>query len=88
MISNPNPTTFILLTFGILIFIFAMLLPSILELRKPKDAGPRIINGFSVSIPHVTGSIRILNMEEDQRFDQTLIEKIADSIAFLPNLEI
>lgn len=84
MISNPNPITFILLTFGILISILAILLPSILELKKPRDAGPRMINGSSVLI----GSIRILNIEEEQRFDLTHIEKIADAIAFLPNLEI
>lgn len=87
MISNSNPIMFILITFGILISICVMLLPSILELKKPKDAGPRIIMESSVfTLPTIT-NISVLRVEEE-RFDPALIEKIADVIAILPDLEI
>jgi hypothetical protein len=41
--SNLNPTVyiFILLLLVTVVFIVVLLLPSWLELRKPKDAGPR-----------------------------------------------
>ncbi len=35
---------FILLTFALCLFIFLLFLPSILELKRPKDPGPRKIS--------------------------------------------
>jgi len=88
MIPNPTPTTFIILILGVLSFIFVMLLPALLELKKPKDAGPRLImNDVPVLQPQMRESILIVNVEEDHRLDQTLVKKIADIIAVLPNLE-
>jgi len=88
MIPNPTPTTFIMLMLGVSTFIFIMLLPALLELKRPKDAGPRII----VDDAHFTQlkirSMPIVNVEEEQRFDQVLVKKIADIIAVLPNLEV
>jgi len=88
MIPNPTPTTFIIMILGVLSFIFITLLPALLELKRPKDAGPRlIINDVPVLQPQMRESILIVNVEEDHRFDQTLVKKIADIIAVLPNLE-
>lgn len=88
MIPNPTPTTFILLILGVSTFIFITLLPALLELKRPKDAGPRLImNDVPVLPPQMRESILIVNVEEDYRFDQTLVKKIADIIAVLPNLE-
>jgi len=88
MIPNPTPTTFIILILGVLSFIFVMLLPALLELKKPKDAGPSLLM-YDVPVlqPQMRESILIVNVEEDHRFDQTLVKKIADIIAVLPNLE-
>jgi len=33
-------------------------------------------------------SMPLVNVEEEQRFDQVLVKKIADIIAVLPNLEV
>jgi len=83
MIPNPTPTTFIMLVFGVSTFIFIMLLPAFLELKKPKDAGPRTIMNNIIAIP------QLLTIMEDEKIvlDQALRQKIASIIAFLPNLE-
>ena len=87
MIPNPTPTTFIMLMLGVSTFIFIMLLPALLELKRPKDAGPRII----VDDAHFTQlkirSMPIVNVEEEQGFDRILIKRIADVMAVLPNIE-
>jgi hypothetical protein len=88
MVPNPNPTTFAVLILGVSTFIFIMLLPAILELKRPKDAGPRMIVdgvGFIRSAPR---DMWIENVEEEQRFDQILVKRIADIIGVLPNLEM
>ena len=45
MITYPisTPHVFILLAFALCLFIFLLFLPSILELKRPKDPGPRRI---------------------------------------------
>jgi len=89
MIPNQTPTTFIMLTIGALTFIFIMFLPALLELKKPKDAGPRLImKDVPIMRSKMREAILITNMEEEQKSDQTLIRKIADVIAVLPNLEV
>jgi len=82
MLPNPTLTTFILII-GVSVFSFIMLLPALLELKKPKDAGPRRI---ADKLPGVQ-PILIVNLEEDYKFDQRLAAKILNVIAVLPNLE-
>jgi hypothetical protein len=88
MIPNPTPTTFISLILGLLAFIFIMFLPALLELKKPKDAGPRIIIDCALLISPKTRNALIANIEEEQRLDRALAKKIADIIAVLPNMEV
>lgn len=83
MVPNPNPTTFIMLILGLSIFILIMLLPVLLELKKPKDAGPRIIMDNIIAIPQLQPIIG----EENLILDQTLHPKIAEILAVLPNIE-
>ena len=89
MMLNPTLTMLIMLCFGVLIFVFIMLLPALLELKKPKDAGPRtMLNDVTVLQQlQVMQKISIANMEEDLAFDQMAVKKIANVIAMLPNLE-
>jgi hypothetical protein len=77
-----------MLILGVSTFIFIMLLPALLELKKPKDAGPRMITDDAHFTQPKIRSMPIANVEEEQRFDQILIKKIADAIAVLPNLEV
>jgi len=83
MFLTPNPMTFIVLFLGVSTFILIMLLPAFLELKKPKDAGPRTIMNNIVTIPQLP------TIMEDEKIvlDQALRQKIASIIAFLPNLE-
>lgn len=83
MVPNPNPTTFIMLILGLSIFILIMLLPVLLELKKPRDAGPRIIMDNIIAIPQLQPIIG----EENLALDQALHQKIAEILAVLPNME-
>ena len=82
----PNPTAIILILAPVLILI--LFLPAIIELKKPKDRGPRMI----MEVPEVTRSlvhvIPIANMEREQKFDSSLIQTMAKITAFLPSLEV
>jgi hypothetical protein len=86
----PNPTTFITLIFGVSVFIFILLLPALFELKRPKDAGPRRIADDIgvVQFSHRRNMIPLVSIEEEKpRLDKTIVKKIADVIAILPNLE-
>ncbi|MEM1588876.1 MAG: hypothetical protein QW175_00465 [Candidatus Bathyarchaeia archaeon] len=51
----PTPTInlrLMLLFLSILTFIFITLLPSIIELKKPRDPGPRIIKDYDYVMLH------------------------------------
>lgn len=84
MIPNPTPTTFIMLILGASSFILLMLLPALVELKKPKDAGPRTIMNDA---PITQSQIPLANMEEEHKSNKKIINKIASIIATLPNLE-
>ncbi len=83
MFPTPNPMTFIVLILGVSTFIFIMLLPAFVELKKPRDAGPRTIMNNIIAIPQLP------TIMEDEKIvlDQALRQKIASIIAVLPNLE-
>jgi len=83
LVLNPNPTTFIMLILGVFTFILIMLLPAFLELKKPRDAGPRIIMDNIVAIPQ----LKTIVEEEKFVLDHALYRKIAEILAVLPNLE-
>ena len=86
----PNPTSIIvILILGIPILILIMLLPALLELKKPKDEGPRIImENVSEVQTQIMRMIPIANIESVQKFDSALIRPLAKIIAVLPNLEV
>ena len=88
MIPNLTPIIVLLIvTTPLLIFI--TFLPAFLELKKPKDEGPRMI---METIPEVKTRtvhvIQIANIEKEQKFDISLIQTMARIIEVLPNLEI
>jgi len=88
MIPNSTPTTLMLLTIGVSTLIFIMLLPAILELKKPKDAGPRIIIDYAYDMQTLWKvAMPILDVEEEIGFNKMLAKKIVDIISVLPNLE-
>ena len=71
------------------ILILITFLPAFLELKKPKDGGPRMI---MENIPEVKTRtvhvIQIANIEKEQKFDISLIQTMAKITEVLPNLEV
>jgi hypothetical protein len=66
-----------------------MFLPAILELRRPKDGGPRMImdNVLEVRM-QLAGAVPLVNIEEEKRFDSSLLRPLAKIIEALPSLEV
>ena len=86
MIPDATPATLVILAFGAVSFILMMFLPALIELKRPKDAGPRRILGEDVKL----GQYRTLPLgmiEEETAVAQTLVKKLADVIVILPNIE-
>ena len=87
MTASSALISFAELVLGVSVFIFIMLLPALLELKKPSDAGPRMIMDYvgSVQLP-----LQIAALEESEdkpNLDKAILKKVADLIAVLPNLE-
>ena len=62
---------------GTPILIFIMLLPVFMELKKPKDAGPRMIMDNVSEVPlRRIRVVPIVNIEEIQNFDGALIQSL------------
>jgi len=84
----PIPTSMIaLLLLGTPLLIFIMLLPALVELKKPKDRGPRLIMDSIPEMQILVVSLPIANIEEDQKFDLYLLRPLAKIIEVLPSLE-
>jgi len=85
MIPNLTAIIVILVTTPALILI--MFLPALIELKKPRDSGPRIITAESLDAL-ITRFIPIANIEDEQKFDNSLIQAIAKIVEVLPSLEV
>jgi len=85
--GSSGAISFAFLLIGALAFIFLMLLPAFLELKRPKDAGPRIIAGCSQAIGARVDELLIANIEKEERYDQALSKKVAVILSVFPNLE-
>jgi hypothetical protein len=85
----PNLTLIIaMLILGIPILILIMLLPPLLELKKPKDSGPRMImDSISEVQIQIMRMIPIASIEDEQKFDSALIQPLAKIIEALPSLD-
>jgi hypothetical protein len=86
----PNLTAIIIIVITTPVLILIMFLPAFIELKKPKDGGPRMI---TAEIPEVnvriTHFISIANIEDEQKFvDHSLIQTMAKIIEVLPSLEV
>lgn len=82
MVPASALTSAVMLFFGVITFIIIMLLPALMELKKPKDAGPKILeNGEQHGIN------LLVNIEGEAKFDWVTVRRVAEIIAFLPSLE-
>lgn len=67
-----------------------MFFPAILELKRSKDSGPRKIMDDIEIIPQLQlrQIISLASIEEEKlELNLRVIKKVAEAIAFLPNLE-
>jgi hypothetical protein len=85
MIPSPNLLSMITVFFGILFFLILTFLPSIVELKKPKDPGPRII----VEYNHIYLSDLENRKSEDGELkaNVSILGEIMAILTFLPDLE-
>ena len=88
MIQSQIPSTLVTsLAVAIAMIIALFFLPAIIELKKPKDAGPRMINDNSAKITLGTLKIPIIDIEEGQNLTyQSTIENAA-FLDNIPNIE-
>ncbi len=70
------------------IVILLMFLPAIIELKKPKDAGPRLITDSFAQMRLPSLKTALFNIEDELKFDSQLILKIGGFLRFIPNLEV
>jgi hypothetical protein len=86
MIPSLNTLITILIpaTASLILFMF---LPAIVELKKPKDAGPRLIDGSFAQIRFSSLTMPLLNLEDDLKLDSQLNGNIWGSFLFISNLE-
>jgi hypothetical protein len=84
----PNLTAIIIIMVTTPVLVLLTFLPAFIELKKPKDGGPRLI---TTGIPEVNSCIvrfiPLANIEDEQRYDGSLYQTIAKDIAVLPSLE-
>jgi hypothetical protein len=87
MIADVAPTTLITLIIGVSTFIIITFLPALLELKRPRDAGPRAMADGGVAAQSQEQVRSLTELEEQVETGQVLARKIADVISVLPDLE-
>ena len=86
MIQDPNSLIATLIaTTAIVIVLF--FLPGLIELKKPKDAGPRLINDNISKISFSSLTVPVTDIEEEQKFTYQSTIEIAGSLSALLDLE-
>lgn len=76
-----------ILVFGTPVLILFFFLPAFVELRKPKDCGPRII---MENLPRLSFSIHNIHRLEDfeeERIAESCLAQVLKVIEFLTNVE-
>lgn len=84
MIQNASELTAILIFFFTLIFC-TLFLPAFLELKRPKDNGPRIMPEFRGQNNKMISFLT--NIDDDQKCDFTLFQAITTVLSVLPDME-
>jgi hypothetical protein len=79
---------FIISSIGAPVLILLMFLPTIVELRKPVDSGPRLIlPAYSAVLSQKSIISSIVDVEGHHELDFILLPLVAKAVGVLPNLE-
>ncbi|MEM2546444.1 MAG: hypothetical protein QXM37_02300 [Candidatus Bathyarchaeia archaeon] len=83
-----NPIS-IMTFFGVLAFILVMLFPAIIELKKPKDSGPRMIFEEPIYISNFPFQLSLPSLEadEDIKINPKSVDEMMKALAALPMLD-
>lgn len=88
MIQIPSLISIIPLFLGVLAFLFVMLLPTIIELKRPKDAGPRIILEEAFNL-HFLGFSEIPSLDDDEeKLDPKVFDGLSKVLSSISLLEV
>jgi len=71
---------------GVLLFIILMFLPSIIELKKPEDPGPRIIGDYNFVYLYDL-DVKKPYGEIDSKTGVLILREVTAVLTFLPDLE-
>jgi hypothetical protein len=89
MIQNPiSNTLFTPLIVATAMIVILFFLPALIELKKPKDAGPRIISEDWTKLIISTFKVSITDIEEQQKFGYQPTMQIVYFLLALPNMEV
>jgi len=87
MIFNFS-SLFVLCVTSLPVLFLVLFLPTLIELKKPADTGPRMIVPIYASVLSQKSVITsILNIEDSHELDFLLLPLIAGVVRILPNLE-
>jgi hypothetical protein len=87
MIQSLN--TFVAtLMVAVTMVILILFLPAVIELKRPLDAGPRLIRGNFAEILLSNLKIPIINLEDDWKLEGQLTMTGRGFFDFVPNLEV
>ena len=87
MALNLDFTGLAILISGVSAFVFLMLFPALLELKKPRDAGPRTIIKEMLFQTFAFRMHAIDDSQEYQQLDAVASDRLSEIISLLPNLE-
>jgi hypothetical protein len=86
MISDMS-SVFALFILSAPLLLLIMLLPYVLELKKPRDAGPRFIMDNFSGLPQLTNMAPLVDIEEGPQIEAKLGPSILGVLSFLPKLD-
>jgi hypothetical protein len=81
-------TLIIALVATAILCIALLFLPAIIELKKPKDAGPRSFVDSLARFRLSTLKNALINIKNNLQLHIQLLSRLADNLYFIPNLEI
>ncbi len=88
MISNLT-SAILLVAIGTPALALVTFFPALLELRQPRDRGPRVImNDFRSSAFHSLNSGVVMRIDEEREFDQSILLRLTAVLQVLPRLEV
>jgi hypothetical protein len=83
----PNLTSIIIILVATPVLLLITFLPAFIELKNPKDDGPRVISVKTENSVHLAQFMSLANIEDEQTFNGSMKQKLASIIAVLPSLE-